>query len=355
VRDLRDKGSREAPGEGAQRLTKDSAIIPGPSRVSVVVPTWNGGARFRELLVALASQELDEGFELVVVDSSSADGTAEAARAAGARVHSIPQSSFNHGGTRNLGISLASGDLVLLLTQDALPVGPHYVASMVATFERANVDGVYARQVPRPDCDPILAERLRLWSASRSEPVLQVLAPGDARASAALFARLPALERYLSCAFDNVASAVRRRTWERIPFPERSFGEDVAWAREVLLSGGAVAYEPTAVVEHSHRIDMVREFKRLYCDHRNIIELFELRTVPSWKSVRGGWRGQVNVYRRLLDGQRLGRLERWYWRAYSVPYAFLEGAAQFLGARSHWKTEESSFWRWFDRRVRKGV
>ncbi len=61
------------------------------------------------------------------------------------------------------------------------------------------------------------------------------------------------------------------------------------------------------------------------------------------------------MYRELLEHQPLGRLERLYWRAYSLPYAFLEGAAQFLGARSYWKMRESGFWRWFDGRVRRGV
>jgi len=334
---------------------KGSAITSEPRAVSCVIPTWNGGARFREVLEALGSQELTDGLELVVVDSGSTDGTPEAARTAGARVETIEQASFNHGATRNLGISHCHGDLVLLLTQDAVPIGPHYVRQLVGAFERGNVDGAYARQYPRPDCDPILRERLREWSASRNEPVLQVLYPGDEKGSRELFARLPPIERYLSCAFDNVASAVRRSTWERIPFPERSFGEDVAWAREVLLAGGSVAYEPTAEVEHSHRIELAREFKRLYCDHRNLIELFELRTVPTWRAVRGGWRGQVRKYFDLLATQRLSFRERLFWRLYALPYAFLEGAAQFLGARSHWKTQESGFWRRFDERIRRGV
>ena len=339
----------------ASDASSQGAIAAEARDLSVVIPTWNAGPLFLEVLEALRSQRCANGFELLVIDSGSTDGTRDAAIAAGARVETIAQSEFNHGRTRNLGIERTSGDVVLLLTQDAVPIGPDYVANLARTFESANVDGAYARQYPRPDCDPILAERLRQWSASRNERVLQVLAPGDPDAAQVLFARLPPFERYLSSAFDNVASAVRRSTWERIPFPERSFGEDVAWAREILLSGGSIAYEPSAAVEHSHRIELIREFKRLYCDHRNLIELFDLRNVPSWRAVRGGWRGQVDVYRKLLDGQPLGSWERRYWRLYSLPYAFLEGAAQFLGARSRWKAEESAFWRWFDRRVRGGV
>lgn len=330
-----------------------SAITSEARRLAVVVPTWNGGPRFRELLLALESQDLEH--ELIVIDSGSRDGTPEAARAAGARVESIAQAEFNHGATRNRAIALTRGTIVALLTQDALPMGKNYLRQLVRPFENPLVDGAYARQFPRPDCDPLLAERLRRWSASRNEPSLQVFVPGDPSASQALFSSLPPLERYLSCVFDNVASAVRRTTWERIPFPARTFGEDVAWGKQVLLAGGAIAYEPSACVEHSHRIQLVREFKRLYCDHRNLYELFDLFQVRNWRAVWHGGKGQRAFYRELLGAQPLGVVERRYWSLYSTPYSFAECAAQFLGVRSHWKTRESRFWAWADRRIRRGV
>ena len=340
---------------------RPSAISAEPRPVSLVIPTLNGGARFIELLEALASQDVPGGFEFLVIDSGSVDGTPEQAEQAGARVMRIPAAEFNHGRTRNMGIAETSGSVVALLTQDALPMGPNYLGNLVRPLQLAdegkgpNVDGTYARQFPRPDCDPILAERLRQWSASRDEPLLQVLAPGEPDASLKLFEGLPPFERYLSCAFDNVASAMRRSSWEKIPYPEASFGEDVAWARATLLAGGAIAFEPSAQVEHSHRISMRREFKRLYCDHRNLNQLFGLRNVPSWAAVRSGWRGQAGVYRKLLASQPIGFFERCYWTLYAYPYAFQEGMAQFLGARSLWKTDESAFWNWFDARMRRGV
>ena len=344
----------------AGRGEKRSAITKRAARVSVVIPTWNGGPRFRQVLEALAAQELPESlggaFELVVVDSGSRDGTWELAAAFGAHVERIDQSTFNHGATRNFGIGRTRGELVALLTQDALPLGTDYLANLFAPYEDPRVDGCYARQVPQDDCDPLLAERLRQWSASRLEPETKSLVPGDPEASARRFEELAPLERYLTAAFDDVASSVRRCTWERIPLPPRSFGEDVAWAREVLLSGGSIHYEPTAVVEHSHRIDVRRETKRLYCDHRNLLELFGLHNVPTWGHVWKGWAHQRRFYRELLAGiDDLSRLERWYWRAYSVPYALAETTAQFLGARSHWKVDESRLWRKVDRALRQDV
>ncbi len=331
-----------------------SAITAQARPLSVVIPTWNGGARFARLLDVLADQSVEH--QLVCVDSGSTDGSADLARAAGALVHEIPQAEFNHGATRNLGISLASGEIVCLLTQDAVPMDDSYLEVLRDAYQDPRVDAAYARQFPLPEQDPILKERLRRWSASREEDLLQVLVAGDPEASRALFESLEPLERLARSAFDNVASSVRKSSWRRCPFPHARFGEDVAFGRELLLSGGAIAFVAAARVEHSHPISIRREFFRLYRDHKNLFELFGLQNVPSWTRVRSGWRHQSRFYAELIASQTdLPAAERRRWTRYGHWYALAETAAQFLGARSHWKTRESSFWGWFDSKVRRGV
>lgn len=338
---------------------RTSAITNEPRRIALAIPTWNGGARFRLLLERLAAQELDEpddAYQLVVFDSGSTDGTLEAAREAGALVESIDQSTFNHGRTRNLAIERSGGEVVLLLTQDAVPLDARYVATLAAAFDDVAVDAAYARQFPLPDQDPILKARLERWAASRDEVVDQTLAPGDPDAARARWDELAPMERLGECAFDNVASAVRRSSWQRQPFPEASFGEDVAFGKTLLLAGGTIRFVPDAKVEHSHPIDLVREFKRLYCDHRNLCALFELRNVPSWRAVWDGWHWQRREYFRMLDElTELSPRERRRWKRFSVPYSLAEPLAQFLGARSNWKVPSSRLWTAVDRRLRKNV
>lgn len=336
-----------------------SAITNEPRRIALVIPTWNGGARFEALLDSLAQQELgadDDAFQLVVFDSGSTDGTLEAARRAGALVESIDQSTFNHGRTRNLAIERSGGEVVLLLTQDAVPLDTGYVAALASAFDDPAVDAAYARQFPLPDQDPILKARLERWAASRDEVVDQCLAAGDPDAARARWDELAPLERLGVCAFDNVASAVRRSAWQRQPFPEASFGEDVAFGKALLLAGGTIRFVPDARVEHSHPIDLVREFKRLYCDHRNLFQLFELRNVPSWRAVWDGWHWQRREYFAMLDGlDELTPAERKRWKRFCVTYSLAEPLAQFLGARSNWKVPASRLWTAVDRRLRQNV
>jgi rhamnosyltransferase len=70
----------------------------------------------------------------LVVDSGSTDGTDGLARRYGAAVHRIEKQEFNHGATRNLGISLARGDFVALMVQDAMPLDERWLAAMVRTW-----------------------------------------------------------------------------------------------------------------------------------------------------------------------------------------------------------------------------
>ena len=73
----------------------------------MVIPTLNAGAGFEELLKRISEQEASFDYGLLVVDSGSTDGTAELARRYGASVHRISQNEFDHGATRNLGVSLS--------------------------------------------------------------------------------------------------------------------------------------------------------------------------------------------------------------------------------------------------------
>ena len=54
-----------------------------PPRVSVVVPTRNRAAYLRVALESLAAQDLDEPWEVIVVDDASGDSTGAVAERAG--------------------------------------------------------------------------------------------------------------------------------------------------------------------------------------------------------------------------------------------------------------------------------
>ncbi len=113
-----------------------------PLRVSVVIPTLNEAAYLPHLLEALAAQTLPAD-EIIVADAHSTDGTPELARRYGARV--VP------GGTpavgRNAGARAASGDLLLFLDADVVPL-PDFIERAVTEFLRRRCDVATVRVVP---------------------------------------------------------------------------------------------------------------------------------------------------------------------------------------------------------------
>ena len=75
-------------------------------RVALIIPTFNAAQLWTALLEGIRAQSLKPD-QVIVIDSSSSDGTADLARKEGFTVFEIPQREFNHGGTRQMGADLA--------------------------------------------------------------------------------------------------------------------------------------------------------------------------------------------------------------------------------------------------------
>lgn len=266
-----------------------------PELVSVVIPTRNGEDTLPAVLAGLVSQKAPFPIELVAVDSDSDDRTREILERYGVRVHRIEAADFDHGGARNLGIAIAEGDPIVLLTQDAVPATPHLVERLVEAFEDPRVAGAYGRQVPRSDCDVVTRRNLEAGLAGRSEPSLS-------RRGETPLVEMEPMARLELCAFDNVCSAVRRSVWKEIPFPRTAFGEDLGWGRRVIEEGWSIAYQADASVVHSHRRSIRYEYERTRICHQRLYELFGLALVPDRGAV---WRGVIANLRHDLP---------WVWR-----------------------------------------
>jgi len=245
-------------------------------RVSVVIPTFNAGPGFEELLQKLDAQEGDFELEVVIVDSGSTDGTVELAARYGAVLHSVSKAGFNHGATRDLGISHSSGEYVALTVQDAVPLDERWLDAMVENLHKdGRIAAVYGRHLPRPDASVMtraLVGNLAVADTERREQEIQ---------DRAQYRSLPPAKRRRVAAFDNVSSCLRRSVWEEIPFGEADFAEDLRWGKKVVEAGCTIVYEPRSVVVHSHERGALYDLRRHYVDQLVIDELFGARMVPS--------------------------------------------------------------------------
>ncbi len=220
-------------------------------KLSVIIPTLNSEKHIVELLHALKKQSaLPE--EIIVIDSSSNDGTVVLARRAGCVVKIIDRCDFDHGGTRNLAVEMASGEILIFLTHDAVPKDTSFLKNLVEPLKNPDIAASYGRQIAMPDAIP--PEKFARLFNYPERP----LTKGKSD--------LPVLG-IKTFFFSDVCSAVRKREFKRVGgFPDRIImNEDMVLAAKLILQGYKISYVPEAAVWHSHNYD-IYEYLRRYFD-----------------------------------------------------------------------------------------
>ena len=320
-------------------------------RTSLVMPTWNAGPLLDEVLAAVVAQRDPAFDELVAIDSGSRDGTVERLRRAGFRVESIPQREFDHGSTRDRGIRMTTGDVVVLLVQDATLEGPGWLGKMLEPFADPDIAGVWCRQLPRPGCQPVMARRVRGWPGWGDGVTVKRLPKGKRLQD------LKPFDRLFTCAFDNVASAVRRSVWERFPFGPRRFGEDIWFGMRAIEAGYAIAHQGGCAVVHSHDRTAWSEGKRTFCDHRNLRRMFGLVGIPTRQALKAALKNATEEHTAYVRGLGLPPDEERRALAWTERYCRWQCWGQYLGAKAGAdpKGLRGVFFRWLGRRLEKGI
>lgn len=216
---------------------------------SIIIPTYNAEQQIDRLLRSLKAQTLS--CDLLVIDSSSTDATVKIAEGHGAKVLVTGKEEFDHGGTRTRAARAATGDIIVYLTQDALPADNHAVENLLRPFSDETVAAAFGRQVPNPDATAF-ASHLRLFNY-----------PPESRLRS-----LSDRQRYgIKTPFlSNSFSAYRRKALEEVGYFREGLiaSEDTYAGSKLLLAGYRIAYVADAVVHHSHNYTVFQEFRRYF-------------------------------------------------------------------------------------------
>jgi rhamnosyltransferase len=219
--------------------------------VAVIVPTLNAGENFQTLLSALSTQGLAHS-QILIIDSSSDDETVARAREFGARTEIIERKDFNHGTTRRYAASLCKdAEILVLITQDAIPATPNAILQIVSAFSDPQVGMAFGRQLPRPQAGAIERHaRLHNYPAVSG---LRSLSDCATLGIKTVFCS-NSFAAYRHSALESVGS---------FP-PDTYFAEDQIVAAHMLLSGQKLAYVSNAQVYHSHDYKLAEEFRRYF-------------------------------------------------------------------------------------------
>lgn len=218
---------------------------------TLCIPTYNAQKYIDQLVFCL--HEIEMLFDrILIIDSSSSDGSPERLREQGYEVISIPSSEFDHGGTRQLGIEmLPECDIVIFLTQDAVLTSPKSITNLVVAFDDPSVAIAYGRQLPRLGAGPIEAHARLFGYPAKSRIKSKESIPEIGLRAAVV---------------SNSFAAYRRSTLLELGgFPKGTlFGEDTLTGAKAILAGYKIAYVGDAEVYHSHDYSLLQEFRRYF-------------------------------------------------------------------------------------------
>ncbi len=196
---------------------------------SIVIRTYNE-ARFLPDLLAAINRQRYRGFETIVVDSGSVDGTVDIARREADKVISIQSNDFTFGYSLNVGISETKGRFIAIVSAHTLPVNEHWLGELVAPLNDEKNAMVYGRQLGGSSSTFSEARDMERTFGSRR----MVLKP----------------PRFFA---NNANSAISKALWVEHPFDETLLGlEDIEWAKYWMERHRQVVYEPRAALYHIH-------------------------------------------------------------------------------------------------------
>lgn len=274
--------------------------------VSVVIPTYNASQYLPELIPMIRQQSVE--CELIVLDSDSDHATKQLLAELNVFVVSIRKGEFNHGATRNIGLNLASHEVVVFLTQDALPAQTTSVEKLTnVLFREPNVAMSYGRQIPYEQTGPFgryaRYANYPETSITKNKALIPVLG-------------------IKTCSCSNSFAAYRKSDLLAVGgFPSDTIlGEDVSVAARFILADKSVAYCADATVYHSHDYTIWEEFKRYFDigvfhnEQKDVLKEFS----RAEKQGVGYFFGELNY----LKEMRLQRL---------IPAQFVRTAAKYTG------------------------
>jgi rhamnosyltransferase len=277
---------------------------------SIIIRSFNEGWALCGTLPAVAAQQFS-GWELIVIDSGSTDGSVDLIRKANPRHFiQIQPHDYNPSRVMNLGMKLAGSDYGVFLNADATPQGPNWLAPLVEALREPRTAAAFGRQIPRPDCRAVYAHDYHRCF-------------GENRESANW-------EHF----FSMVSSGIRKEIWAKRGFLETmQYSEDDEYTRWCRATGYRVIYVPDSVVMHSHNYSPAQAYKRSFGEARALAAVWPHDPAQvNWiRTVLFGW---LNDLRR--DALFCAREKKLPELAHAARIRWEQRRAKLRGFRDGW-------------------
>ena len=217
--------------------------------VDVCIPVHRPDASFRKLLQMLRVQDMPVRELYIVNTERQYWDTSFEEEYPGCRVSHIEKKDFDHGGTRRAMAEASDADVLVYMTQDAVPADAHLIRNLLQPILESGAAASYGRQLPREDCS-ILERHSRLFNY-----------PPESRMKSSADLETLGIKTFFC---SNVCAAYDHSVMNELGGFERKtiFNEDMILAGRMIEAGYSVAYAADAKVIHSHNYTNRQQFRR---------------------------------------------------------------------------------------------
>lgn len=233
-------------------------------KADVIIPVYRPDEKFIHLLERLVKQSVLPNRIILLKTVEDIDYTEEVDDAlqnkyreltdpkhkdCSIEVHNIKKSQFDHGGTRNYGASLSQEELIIFMTQDAVPADSYLIENLLKAFDNEKVAAAYARQLPHKNAGVIesFTRSFNYPETSHIKSIEDIDTYG--------------VKTYFC---SNVCAAYKKSVYESLGgfVLKTIFNEDMIMAANMINKGYFIAYQGEAKVYHSHSYTYREQFKR---------------------------------------------------------------------------------------------
>lgn len=282
--------------------------------VDVIIPVYRPDKRFLVLIERLQKQTASIHEILVFHTRCKNDQWEEVYGKAleeysNVTVYHLNREEFDHGGTRHFAMEQSKADLVVFMTQDALPADRKLIENLTSHL-KGNVAAAYARQLPYKKCCTF--ERV----------TRQFNYPEESREKS--FVDLPILGiKTFFCS--NVCAAYRKGIYDDLGgFIRRTiFNEDMIYASKAIKEGFVIRYEAKARVYHSHNYSNMEQLRRNF--DLGVSQVQHPEVFAAITSEAEGSKLVKTATRYLIDHKQYTRLPNFYLQCASKYMGYLLG------------------------------
>ncbi len=277
-------------------------------KIDIIIPTYKPDQKLDRNLCMLKKQTVRPDRILLINTEEKYFHSKEWSDLPQGELYHIKKQEFDHGGTRNRAAAKCDGDIIVLLTQDAIPADEYLLENLIKPFSDPLVCAVYGRQMADYRDNPVEAYT-RLFNYPKTS---RVKSKED----------LPELGiKTFFCS--NVCAAYRKTVYDELGgFPLHTiFNEDMIFASRLIEHGYKIFYAADARVWHWHNYTAWQQLTRNFD-----LAVSQVDCGGLFLKVKSESEGMKMVKEMLLFFIRRGK---WNY----IPYILIQNGAKYIGYR----------------------